>query len=133
MRKIFYLLSGAFLMVLLLQCNSDEKGLNKRLTRMAAELNESTPVMLDQYARFDKASVVTGNMFQYQYTVLNTKNPDSLVDIGLQSLRENIRNEFSTNPQLAVFKENNVVLVYVYKDENNLTIRTLRIDPEEYQ
>ena len=133
MRKIFYLLSGAFLMVLLLQCNSDEKGLNKRLTRMAAELNESTPVMLDQYARFDKASVVTGNMFQYQYTVLNTKNPDSLVDIGLQSLRENIRNEFSTNPQLAVFKENNVVLEYVYKDENNLTIRTLRIDPEEYQ
>src|SRR5690554_8112701 len=88
MRKIFYLLSGAFLMVLLLQCNSDEKGLNKRLTRMAAELNESTPVMLDQYTRFDKASVVTGNMFQYQYTVLNTKNPDSLVDIGLQSLRE---------------------------------------------
>lgn len=133
MRTIFYLLSGAFLMVLLLQCNSDEKALNKRLTQMAVELNESTPVMLDQYTRFDKASVVSGNMFQYQYTVLNTENPDSLVDIGLQSLRENIRHEFSTNPQLAVFKENNVVLEYVYKDNNDRTIRTLRIDPEEYQ
>lgn len=133
MREIFYLLSGAFLMILHLQCNSDEKALNKRLTRMAVELNESTPVMLDQYTRFDKASVVPGNMFQYQYTVLNTENPDSLVEIGLQSLRENIRNEFSTNPQLAVFKENNVVLEYVYKDKNDRTIRTLRIDPEEYQ
>lgn len=100
---------------------------------MAADLNESAPVMLDQYTRFDGASVSTGNIFQYRYTVLNTANPDSLVESGVRALQDNIRNEFSTNPQLRVFKENKVVIEYVYMDEHNRTVRSLQVNPEDYQ
>ena len=84
MRKTFYILS--LLLVLFVGCQSEERALYSKLTKMASELNESTPVMLDQYTRFDGASVLPGNIFQYQYTVLNTNNPDSLVQKGLESL-----------------------------------------------
>lgn len=133
MQKLFYLLLTALSLVLLVQCNSDHKALNKKLNEMAADLNESAPVMLDQYTRFDGASVSTGNIFQYRYTVLNTTNPDSLVESGVQALQDNIRNEFSTNPQLRVFKENKVVIEYVYMDEHNRTVRSLQVNPEDYQ
>ncbi|HHU96721.1 MAG: hypothetical protein QM237_02485 [Bacteroidota bacterium] len=99
---------------------------------MALELNESTPVMMNPYIRFDGASVLEDNVFQYRYTVLNTDNPDSLVLSGLPLLRETIQSEYETNPRLRVFKENNVVVEYMYMSEENRTIHSLRVNPEEY-
>lgn len=133
MRKLILFLSFVFLPLFFIQCVSDEKVLNRKLEEMAANLNESAPVMLDQYTRFDGASVTPGNIFQYRYTVQNVSNPDSLVENGLQSLRENIGKEFASNPDLRIFKENNVTIEYVYNDKNGRTIRSVQISPEDYQ
>lgn len=133
MRKIIFILSIVSLSLFFMQCTSDKKALNKKLEEMAVNLNESAPVMLDQFTRFEGASVTSGNIFRYSYTVLNTSNPDSLVQNGLQSLKENIGKEFSSNPDLRIFKKNNVTIEYVYNDENGQTIRSLRITPEDYQ
>lgn len=133
MRKIIFILSIALFSLSFIQCNPKEKALNKKLEEMAVNLNESAPVMLDQYTRFEEASVVQGNIFRYRYTVLNISNPDSLVEKGLQSLKENIGKEFSSNADLRIFKENNVTMEYVYNDETGRTIRSLQIGPEDYQ
>ncbi|MDR2815425.1 MAG: hypothetical protein LBB62_01810 [Proteiniphilum sp.] len=132
MRKIIFILSLVSLF-LFIQCTSNEKALNKKLEDMAINLNESAPVMLDRFTRFERASVTSGNIFRYSYTVLNTSNPDSLVRNGLQALKENIGKEFSSNPDLRIFKENNVTIEYVYNDENGRTIRSLQITPKDYQ
>lgn len=133
MRKIHLYLSVIFLSMLLIQCDSHDRALNKRLNEMALNLNESAPVMLDQYTRFEEAIVSSKNVFIYRYTVLNTSKPDSLIDGVEQLLKDNIKAEFATNPELSVFKENNVVIEYVYNDINDETIRILRIDPEDYK
>lgn len=133
MNNIFKPILLILFSVLLTCCNSSDKAINKELNETAVNLNLSAPVMLDDYTRFDGASVSPDNIFIYRYTVLNTSNPDSLINVVEASLRENIRKEFSENPQLAFFKENNVVLEYVYNDENKHTIRLLRINPEDYQ
>ncbi len=135
MRKsvlLFFLLS--LLSLLMIHCNRRaESQLHERLSQMAKELNESTPVMLDSYTRFDEATVTKENLFRYRYTVLNTYNPDSLLSDRLQTLTDNIRIMFSTNDELAIFRENNVVLEYIYNDEQQQTIRTITIKPEDYQ
>ncbi|MGI6572703.1 MAG: hypothetical protein ACOX19_04630 [Fermentimonas sp.] len=100
---------------------------------MASELNESVPVMLNSYIRLEGASVSPDNVFQYRYTVLNTDNPDSLVNSGLPELRETIRSEYEFNPRLRIFKENNVVVEYIYMSEENRVIHSLRMNPEEYK
>ncbi|WP_298651322.1 hypothetical protein [uncultured Proteiniphilum sp.] len=133
MRKIIFILCLVFLSLLLLRCVSDEKALHRKLEEMAANVNESAPLMLNRYTRFEGASVTSGNIFCYHYTVLNTSNPDSLVGDELQSLKENIRKKFSSHPDLRIFKKNNVTLEYVYNDESGRTIRSLRITPEDYQ
>jgi len=99
---------------------------------MASELNESTPVMLDQFTRFDQASVTADNVFRYHYTVLHPNNPDSLLENRFQSLRENILTLLSTNADLRIFTENEVTMEYIYSDENHRIIRTIRINPEDY-
>ncbi len=133
MRKTCYILFVFSISLLFLfQCNSDEKALNKRLNKMASEINESAPVMLDQYTRFEGAFVLPENVFQYRYTIIDINNPDSLVDAGLPSLLENIHREFSSNPQLDIFKASNVVVEYVYMSEENRVIHSFRINPEDY-
>ncbi|NLX67389.1 MAG: hypothetical protein GXZ19_11615 [Bacteroidales bacterium] len=133
MREINLILFIGLLSFLFVQCDSKEKALYKKLEEMAANLNESTPVMLDQFTRFEEASVMEGNKFRYRYTVLNTSNADSLVEQGMHSLKRNIGKEFSSNPDLRIFKENNVVIEYVYNDESGRTIRSLLFVPEDYQ
>ncbi|HBT85358.1 MAG: hypothetical protein PHO13_01505 [Fermentimonas sp.] len=133
MRNAFSKVIVVFISIFIIQCGSDEKAINKKLSQMAADLNVSAPVMLDQYTRFDFAEVDDDNVFRYNYTVLNSSNPDSLIQIVSANLKENIKREFSTNPQLLFFKENNVRLEYVYKDEGNQVVSLLHINPEDYQ
>ena len=133
MRYILSNLIFIFIIASLAQCSSPEKEINKKLNEMASNLNEYTPVMLDQYTRFNEATVSSDNIFTYHYTVLNTENPDSLICEVESVLKTNIKNEISTNPELAYFKQNNVVLEYVYNDDNNQTIRLIRVNPEDYQ
>ena len=122
-----------FFAFLLVQCNSNNKALNKKLTEMAVELNTSAPVMLDQHTRFDKAEVTKENVFQYYYSVINTDDPDGLVESSLHSLKENMRETFATNPDLRIFKENDVVVQYIYKDINSRNIKTITITPNDYK
>ncbi|MBK5195281.1 MAG: hypothetical protein JJE08_04500 [Proteiniphilum sp.] len=100
---------------------------------MAAELNESAPVSLDQYTRFEEASVTTDNVFRYHYRVMNINNPDSLLENRVEELMKSIKTMFSTNADLRIFTENDVVIEYIYTDENNSNIRTITINPEDYQ
>jgi len=131
MRKTSFILSFIF-SLLFVQCNPGDRALNKKLSEMASELNESTPVMLDQFTRFDQASVTADNVFRYHYTVLHPNNPDSLLENRFQSLRENILTLLSTNADLRIFTENEVTMEYIYSDENHRIIRTIRINPEDY-
>lgn len=132
MRKLLYTISIAFLLLFTTQCGSKEKALHQKLEEMAANLNESAPVMLDQFTRFEGASVSSENIFRYNYTVLHASNPDSLVEAGLKMLRKNIEKEFASHPDLRIFKENEVVIEYIYKDEKGRTVSTLQIKPEDY-
>ena len=133
MKKSLLILSIVFSSILITQCDSDKKAINKKLTEMASNLNESAPVMLDDFTRFNNATVTSDNVFQYNYTVLNIQNPDSLIKEVEISLIENIKHEFNTNPQLRFFKENNVSIEYVYNDENRELIRRIQIDSSNYK
>lgn len=133
MRKTFFFLSVIFFSLLIVQCNTGDKELHQKLTQMAAELNESAPVSLDQYTRFEEASVTTDNVFRYHYSVMNINNPDSLLENRVEELMKNIKTMFSTNADLRIFTENDVVIEYIYTDENNSNIRTITMNPEDYQ
>lgn len=132
-KKSLLILSIVLSSILFTQCGADKRAINKKLTEMASTLNESSPVMLNNFTRFDNATVTEENVFQYNYTVLNIQNPDSLIKEVEISLIENIKHEFNTNPQLRFFKENNVSIEYVYNDENRELIRRIQIDSSNYK
>lgn len=121
-----------FSILLYTQCTSNEKALHKKLSEMAANLNTSTPVMLDPYTRFDGASVTSDNVFQYTYSILNTQNATQMVDDAIKSMLPEMRKMFSENNDLRIFKENKVTIEYIYKDAAGTVIRSEKVTPEDY-
>lgn len=136
MRKTTFLLYAIIFSTLLgaTQCTSNsDKQLHQVLTRMAANLNLSTPAVLDVHTRFDSAFVTQENIFQYHYTIAYTSNPSDLLRNQKEELINNMKEAFTNDESLQIFKENEVTIQYVYKDTAQNIIDIITIDPETYK
>ncbi|HUI33057.1 MAG: hypothetical protein PHO84_02630 [Dysgonamonadaceae bacterium] len=120
-------------MLLILQCTSNNnKSLNLKLTKMAEDLNLSSPTVLDQHTRFDSAIVTPENIFQYYYTIIYANNPSELLSNQKKELINNMKKAFTTDRSLQVFKDNKVTIQYIYKDTAQNIIDIITIDSEAY-
>jgi hypothetical protein len=120
-------------MLLILQCTSNNnKSLNLELTKMAEDLNLSSPTVLDQHTRFDSAIVTPENIFQYYYTIIYANNPSELLSNQKKELINNMKKAFTTDRSLQVFKDNKVTIQYIYKDTAQNIIDIITIDSEAY-
>ncbi len=132
MRKKLHFTALIIASLLLINC-SDKQSLNERLTKIAENLNKSTPVLLDNHTVFLNASVTDDNIFQYKYQVVNTSEPQSLMrEIEDQTIA-NIKEAFRMNPDLRIFTKNNVTIDYIYTDSTGQVIKTMRITPKDYK
>ena len=131
MQKTFSIFSILLFVIVFSQCTNDHRVLQRRLQQEAAIVNTATPIMLNNYIRFDGASVTPENRFLYHYSVLHTANPDSLVESTLQDFKHMVRIAYFTSPEMAVFRENNVILEWIFSDENGRTIRTVTVTPDD--
>ncbi len=100
---------------------------------MAANLNLSTPTVLDAHTRFDSASVTSENFFQYHYTIVYSRNPSDLLRNQKKELINNMKDAFTHDKSLQIFKVNEVTIQYIYKDTAQNIIDIITIDPELYK
>lgn len=117
-----------------MQCtgNSDNR-LHKELVRRATELNQSTPVVLDQHTRFDSVGVTKDNVFQYYYTITNTSNPQQLISFQKEEMIQQIDKIYATDRSLQFFVENSIVMEYIYRDTMQHLIDIIRIETANYK
>lgn len=100
---------------------------------MAVELNASAPVMLDPYTQFDGASVTNNNVFRYEYTIKNTSDAERMVHEKSETIKDEMKNQYKTDPSLRIFTENDVTIEYIYKNSDGKVIQTITIVPEDYK
>ena len=133
-KKKLKLLIALFFSLLLVHCtNNDEKRLHKELVKRAAELNQSTPVALDQYTRFDSVGVTKENVFQYFYTITYTDNPNALIATKKEEMMLAMDKMYTTDRALQFFVENSVVMEYIYRDRNKNVVDIITIESEKYK
>jgi len=91
---------------------------NKNLVAIAKDINKRCPMPTDENTRLDSASVFNEYMVTYHYTVHTVSNKN--VDVTkLKTTMETTMNEkYKTDPQLAIYRDNNIAIAYDYKDKN---------------
>lgn len=132
--KKLKLLIILFFSLLLVHCtNNSEKRLHKELVKRAAELNQSTPVVLDQYTRFDSVGVTKENVFQYFYTITYTDNPRALITTKKEEMMQAMDKMYVTDRALQFFVTNSVVMEYIYRDQEQNVVDIITIESEKYR
>jgi hypothetical protein len=103
------------------------------LKEIALELNKTCPKMIDKDTRLDNALAIKGNIFQYNYTLLNILKDSMDIELYKASVEPSIINNVITNPDLETFRKNKITLIYNFKDEQNNHITRIIVGPKKYK
>ncbi len=105
----------------------------KVLMEMANELNKNCPMMLDAETRLDNTIALPGNIFQYNYSLINIDKEALNIDELKAYLEQQIVNTAKTNPDMKIFRDNKTTLRYSYKDKSGIFILTIEVTPDKYE
>ena len=110
----------------------NEPTFDKMMTKIAAEINKESPMMVDSDTRLDNAIVLPGNVFQYNYTIINAE----VENIDVQALKDYlepiITNAVSTDPQMQFQRDYKTTMNYNYKDKNGRHMFLISVTPDKY-
>lgn len=124
--------AAAIVAALVSQYFFSSSSFDKQMTKVASEINANCPVMLDKDTQFDNAMSFPGNIFQYNYTLVNYE-PGAVDTNALKAyLLPNIINNVKTNPDMKFMREHKVIMAYYYKDKNGKYLFRLSVSPEQY-
>jgi hypothetical protein len=119
-------------MVLMQMCISND-AFEKTMIKAASDLNKTCPMMVDRETRLDNAIALPGNIFQYNYTLINMKK-DSVDFVAMQNEMEPaILNGVKTSPDLKAYREHKITMAYNYVDKNGAFVFKILITPEKYK
>lgn len=105
---------------------------DKMLMKVASELNENCPIMVDAETRLDNAVTLPDKVFQYNYTLINLHIDSINIPDFEEYMKPQILNNVKTNPDLKLFRENEVTMSYYYKDSKGAFVSKITISPDQY-
>ncbi|MBS7254355.1 hypothetical protein [Flavobacterium branchiicola] len=110
-----------------------QPSLNNQLMQTASELNKTCPIMVDKDTRLDNSVALPGDIFQYNYTLVNLDKKDVQIEKLKEFLVPTVKNFVKTSSDMKFARDNNVTVNYHYKDKNGVELLTVSVLPEDYK
>lgn len=125
---IFVIVLQQYLLPLILKPSFDSQ-----LTQLANDINKNLPMIVDAETRWDNTGVLPGKTVLYNYTLINYNKVDIDTIVFRSNMEPQIKNMVKTNPQLKVFRDNDVTFMYNYKDKVGVHITQFIFYPKDYK
>ena len=106
---------------------------DEMMVKAASEFNKSCPFMVDQVTRSDNAVALPGKIFQYNYTLINLDVASIEIEEVKKNLEPVIINTVKTSPDLKLFREKEITMVYNYRDSYGNFIFKILVGPDQYR
>jgi hypothetical protein len=104
---------------------------DKTMMEAASELNKTCPVMIDKETRLDNTATA-GNVFNYNFTLVNVSKSEISIDTIKKYTEPGLINNVKTNPDLKIFRDNNITLEYNYRDKDGVFVMKISVTPDMY-
>lgn len=101
--------------------------IESELKSVCKDLNKKCPQMVDDVTRFDKTEAGPGKKITYYYTLINVPE-ENLTAETLKGLEDQVRANVLVNADLKAFRDENVDMRYVYRNEAEKVILDFTID-----
>jgi hypothetical protein len=125
---IGYLAVQYFLLPLILT-----PSIGKQLVEAVNEMNKNCPIMVDKETRLDNTMTFPPHKFQYNYTLLNHTKEEIDVKVLEDYVKPILLSNVRTEPRMKVFRDNDVTIVYNYKDKNGAFVLDIPLTPADYK
>ena len=112
---------------------SEQDSIEKMLRQKAKDMNESCPVYVDSETRLDNVDVHAGKVVKYNYTLVNISKSDIDINEFKVYFEQILLNGAKTRPDLKMFRDNRVTMIYSYNDKNGLLLIEVKITPDKYE
>ena len=130
--KYSYRVVVLFSVIYFISSCSGETSFAKVMSQSSNELNKSCPMMVDKDTRLDNAIAIEDKTFQYNYTLINLNKSTLDIENFRSYMKPIIVNSVSSNPDLKIYRDNNVTMSYYYKDKNGEFLTKIEVTPELY-
>lgn len=110
-----------------------KKDLVTELKEAAAELNEQSPIQIDQFTRLDSASTIGNTNLIYYYTLVEIEKSEVNLDTVNKYIRPGIIENVKNNPDLKMYRDNDITMDYKYFDKKGEFTLEISVTPELYQ
>jgi hypothetical protein len=107
--------------------------LDKILVEAANELNKNLPIMMDSETRLDSTMALPGKEYVYSISLINYTIDEINIEEFEKKIKPNLINNARTNSNMEIFRNNNVTLIYVYRDKNMNEIVTVKVTSKDYK
>ena len=131
--RIFFVLIGTVLLLILQTSCKDDPPPLKNLASEASMLNGKCPEMVDSETRIDSVVLTTEGKLAYYYTMTQrtsaTVNPLAFNAYLIPLIIKNVR----YNSSLRMFRDSSVSMLFNYQDRNGVFVTEISIEPDQYQ
>ncbi|MGX1927768.1 hypothetical protein [Flagellimonas sp. 2504JD4-2] len=110
-----------------------KKDFETELKKAAVELNQQTPMQIDQFTRLDSAGTKGKTNFTYYYTLVEMEKSEVNLDTVNKYIRPDIIENVKKNPDLKIFRDNGVTMDYKYFDKKGEFALEISVTPELYR
>ncbi|MGE5457041.1 MAG: hypothetical protein ACM3RX_01665 [Methanococcaceae archaeon] len=131
-QTIIGLVVGLAVMVLVQQLMFKAPGFDKTMMKVASELNKTCPFMVDSETQLDNAIALPDNVFQYNYTLINTSKDSIDIQVFENIMKPMLIKNIGSTPELKTFRDNKVTMVYSYKDKNGNFLSKISVTYDDY-
>ena len=118
----------AALSLLFIQCGGSAES---QLKKMAEEVNSKCPKVIDQWTSLDSCNSLSANSFKYHMTIKDVVITDTTV--FKSNLTPQILSAIKISPEMKFFKENNITLIYEYRDQAKNYLFSVIATPNDYK
>lgn len=105
---------------------------DEALGKMAHELNQTCPMMIDAETRLDNVGILPGNIIQYNYTMINMEQARVNTLELRNSMEPLINSAVKTDPELEFQRDNKTTMNYHYRDKNGSYLFLVSVTPDKY-
>jgi hypothetical protein len=124
---------GAVTLVLVQQFFFKAPSYDEVMMQAASEINKSCPFMVDQETRLDNAVALPGNVFQYNYTLVNMEKATTDISQLENYLKPTLINNVKSNPDMKINRDNKTTMGYYYKDRDGAFLFKILVTPDLYE
>ncbi len=109
--------------------DAESASVHQALTELANQLNSSLPMRVDENTRWDSTMALPGRVLLYSYTIIGV-SPEDFDRRGFESeLHGVMTRNYETSPDMEVFRDARVTLVFNYRFENGQFAARVEVKP----